>query len=218
MKKEGYTILNEASAKMEEKKSVFICSIKRIEDERSAMSFINSIKGKYKDATHNVFAYITNNGISMRYSDDGEPQGTAGPPVLEVLKREGLNDTACVVTRYFGGTLLGASGLIRAYSSCCKEGVDAAKKTMRLYGNLIQLKCNYDMYGKILNYIQKINVIIKNTEFLENVTISLLCLERDFPSIKNNIIEMMNGSDEISVKNKMLVFVDDNDRLMNIQI
>ena len=95
-----YTILNNSEVKFEEKKSVFICSISRVENENGALEFIDNIKSKYKDATHNVYAYITNNGISMRYSDDGEPQGTAGPPVLEVLKREGLNDVACVVTRY----------------------------------------------------------------------------------------------------------------------
>ena len=217
LKKEGYTILNEATARIEEKKSIFICSIKRIEDEKSALLFINSIKEKYKDATHNVYAYITNNGISMRYSDDGEPQGTAGPPVLEVLKREEINDAACVVTRYFGGTLLGASGLIRAYSSCCREGVIAAKKIKRLNGCFIKLTCNYEMYGKLLNYIQKKNIKIKDTEFLENVTISLYCLEREFSSIKNDIIEMMNGSDEVSVINKLLLFVDENDKLMDFK-
>ena len=127
MTKEGYTILNQVEVSFEEKRSRFICNIKRISDESEAMEFIETIRSKYKDANHNVYAYITNNGISMRYSDDGEPQGTAGPPVLEVLKRENLIDVAVVVTRYFGGVLLGAGGLVRAYGASCKQGVDAGK-------------------------------------------------------------------------------------------
>ncbi|TDT47632.1 YigZ family protein [Fonticella tunisiensis] len=216
MKRQDYTVLNQVEVSFEERKSLFICNIKRISDEKEAMDFINSIREKYKDATHNVFAYITNNGISMRYSDDGEPQGTAGPPVLEVLKREGLNDVAVVVTRYFGGILLGAGGLVRAYGASCKQGVDAAKKVKRVEGILFKLVCPYDRYGKINNYFQSRNVVIRETEFLESITMKILCIKKDFEKIHGDIIEMMNGNDIISIQEELLCFVDDNEVLMEV--
>lgn len=216
MTKEGYTILNQVEVSFEERKSVFICNIKRIENEKDALDFINSIKEKYKDATHNVYAYITNNGISMRYSDDGEPQGTAGPPSLEVLKREGLNDVAAVVTRYFGGVLLGAGGLIRAYGSSCKHGVDAAKKVKRLEGCLFQISCDYDKYGKLNNYLMKKNIVIKNSEFLENIKLTILCLKKDFEGVNSDIIEMMYGNNVAEVLEYTMCFVDENEKLMEV--
>lgn len=210
----NYTILNNSEVKFEEKKSIFICNISRVKNENDALEFIDNIKSKYKDATHNVYAYITNNGISMRYSDDGEPQGTAGPPVLEVLKREGLNDVACVVTRYFGGTLLGAGGLIRAYSRACKMGVDESKKVLRETGIEFTLKCDYERYGKINNYLQNKNVIIKGTEFMENVRMTAICLMEDFDNISSDIIEFMNGDNTININSKELYFVDEWGRLI----
>ena len=216
MNKDNFTILNQIEASLEEKKSVFICNIKRIEDEKEAMEFISSIKTKYKDASHNVYAYITNNGISMRYSDDGEPQGTAGPPVLEVLKREGLNDIAAVVTRYFGGTLLGAGGLIRTYGASCKNAIDHALKVKILDGYLLRITCEYEKYGKILNYIQNKDIIIKNTVFLENVQIQILCRLDDFNGLKRDIVEMMNGNDIINIENKTKCFEDLFGKLMEV--
>ncbi|MDF2672656.1 MAG: YigZ family protein [Clostridiales bacterium] len=180
------------------------------------MSFINSIKEKYKDATHNVYAYITNNGISMRYSDDGEPQGTAGPPVLEVLKREGLNDVAVVVTRYFGGILLGAGGLIRAYGHSCKLGIDAGKKVMRLEGCEIYIICDYDKYGKLNNYLQSKNIKIKDTQFTENIKLNILCLKKDFDMINSDIIEIMSGKNVINMSDNSMCFVDENERLVEV--
>lgn len=214
--KEGYTILYDKEVSFEERKSVFICNIKRIGNEAEAMEFVNSIKSRYKDATHNVYAYITNNGISMRYSDDGEPQGTAGPPVLEVLKRERLNDVAVVVTRYFGGILLGAGGLVRAYGASCKQGVDEAKKVKRMDSVIFTLQLDYDKYGKVNNYFQSKNVVIMDSTFLEKVELRVKCLDRDFEGIKGDIIEMMNGNDIISIKDKLLSFVDDEEKLMEV--
>lgn len=216
MTKEGYTILKQSEVSFEERKSIFICNIKRIEDEQDAIGFINSIKEKYKDATHNVYAYITNNGISMRYSDDGEPQGTAGPPVLEVLKREGLNDVAAVVTRYFGGILLGAGGLIRAYGNSCKAGVDAGIKVMRLEGCDFNITCDYDKYGKLNNYLQNKNIKIVNAEFMENIKLNIVCLKKDFEGIKNDIMNMMNGKDIINEHNNIMCYVDSNEILMEV--
>lgn len=216
MIKEGYTVLKQAEVSFEERRSVFICNIKRIKDEKEAMDFINSIKEKYKDATHNVYAYITNNKISMRYSDDGEPQGTAGPPVLEVLKREGVDDVAAVVTRYFGGILLGAGGLIRAYGASCKQGLDAACKVKRLLCMSINISCDYEKYGKLNNYLQRENVLIKNVDFTEIVKLHIICLKKDIERIRGDIIEMMYGNDGIDVLGEMLCFVDDEEKIMDV--
>lgn len=213
---EDYTILKNLEVSLEEKKSLFICNIKRISNEKEAIDFVNEIKSKYKDATHNVFAYITNNKVSMRYSDDGEPQGTAGPPVLEVLKREGINDVVAVVTRYFGGVMLGAGGLVRAYSASCKQGVDAAVKVKRLKGVSFNIICDYEKYGKINNYIQGLNVKVLNVEFLENVTISVAALMKDFESIKNDIVDMVNGDNIIYDEEDIQCFVDENEILMEV--
>lgn len=216
MAKINYTILNQAEVSFEDKKSLFICNIKRIENEGEAQQFINNIKQKYKDASHNVSAYITNNGISMRYSDDGEPQGTAGPPVLEVLKREELSDVVVVVTRYFGGTLLGAGGLCRAYSASCKQGIDEAVKVRRTEGCLFKLSCDYEKYGKISNYFTKKNIINKGNEFLENVSMQILCFKDDFENIKSELIEMMNGNNIIYEAEDVICFIDENEKIMEV--
>lgn len=216
MIKTDYTILNEIEVSFEEKKSLFLCNIKRIRNESEALEFVNAIKHAYKDASHNVYAYITNNGISMRYSDDGEPQGTAGPPVLEVLKREEINDVVVVITRYFGGVLLGTGGLVRAYTTSCKKGIDAGKKVKRTEGCLFELQCDYEKYGKLNNYFQKKNVILKGNEFMENVTMNILCFSSDFQEIKTDIIEMMNGNDIIKNTNKISCFVSEIDKIMEV--
>ncbi|MEG2893885.1 MAG: YigZ family protein [Clostridium sp.] len=216
MIKEDYTILKDMEVSFEERKSLFICNIKRISNEAEAMEFINSIKAKYKDATHNVFAYVTNNKISMRYSDDGEPQGTAGPPALEVLKREGINDVAVVVTRYFGGILLGAGGLIRAYGASCKQGVDAAVKVKRVEGVNFTITCDYEKYGKINNYLQGLNIKVREVVFLENVAIHITGLMCDFDSINADIIEMVNGDNIIEVESNIRCFVDEQGLLMEV--
>jgi len=217
MFKEDWTVLRQVEVSFEEKKSLFICNIKRIKNEEEAMDFINSIKEKYKDATHNVYAYITNNGISMRYSDDGEPQGTAGPPVLEVLKRENLNDVAVVVTRYFGGILLGAGGLVRAYSASCKQGVDAAGKVKRKMGTKFSMIVDYEKYGKINYYLQSKNIKILDVEYMENIRIQGVCLKEEFEKIHSDIIEIMGGNDIIKVTDNNLVFVDEAERIMEVQ-
>lgn len=216
MFKEDYTILKNMEVSYEEKKSVFICNIKRISNEKEAMDFVNEIKVRYKDATHNVYSYVTNNKVSMRYSDDGEPQGTAGPPVLEVLKREGLNDVVVVVTRYFGGIMLGAGGLIRAYSTSCKQGVDAGVKVKRLLGCNFKILCDYEKYGKINNYLQGLNVKIIETSFLENVTIDIIVLMKDLESIKSELNEIMNGGNIILEEEEVQCFVDENEVLMEV--
>lgn len=145
------TIHDRAEDEFTERKSRFIGFIAPVETEQQALDFINEIKQKHRDATHNTYAYLLKNGIK-RYSDDGEPQGTAGVPMLDCLEKEGLTDVAVVVTRYFGGILLGAGGLVRAYSHGAKIAVDAAQRKLMTTCVLLNMDLDYSFYGKI-NYI-----------------------------------------------------------------
>ncbi|HOQ06313.1 MAG TPA: YigZ family protein, partial [Clostridiales bacterium] len=127
MRKDYLTVSKEAVAEIEEKKSRFIATVRPVSSEQEAQDFINRLKARYWDATHNVYAYyICAGNVVQKFSDDGEPSGTAGLPVLEAIKKTGVQDVAVVVTRYFGGTLLGASGLVRAYGRSAALGIDAA--------------------------------------------------------------------------------------------
>ena len=132
------TILDRAEDEFVERKSRFIGAIAPVETEEEALDFIAQIKHQHRDATHNTYAYVLKNGVK-RYSDDGEPQGTAGVPMLDCLEKEGLVDVAVVVTRYFGGILLGAGGLVRAYSHGAKIAVDAASRKLMTTLSLIHI-------------------------------------------------------------------------------
>ena len=151
MMQEYTTILGPAQDEFVERKSRFIGYIAPVETEEEAMAFITQIKQQNRDATHNTYAYILKNGVK-RYSDDGEPQGTAGVPMLDCIEKEGLVDVAVVVTRYFGGILLGAGGLVRAYSHGAKIAVDAAQRKLMTTCTLLGMELDYSFYGK-LNYI-----------------------------------------------------------------
>lgn len=143
------TIAGEASASMIERRSRFIATARPAATEEEALALIAQMRAQYHDATHNVYAYIIGENNIMRYSDDGEPSGTAGVPVLEVLRKEGLIDIAVVVTRYFGGILLGAGGLVRAYGACAKLGIDAAGIVTRTLCDIVRLDCDYATFGKV---------------------------------------------------------------------
>ncbi|MBE7027003.1 MAG: YigZ family protein [Ruminococcaceae bacterium] len=149
MKPSYKTVARSASATMIERKSKFIATVRPVKTESQALELIAEMKSKYYDATHNVYAYIIGEGNIMRYSDDGEPSGTAGVPVLEVMRKEGLIDTAVVVTRYFGGILLGAGGLVRAYGASAKLGLDEAKIVTRTLCDLVEVSCDYTLFGKV---------------------------------------------------------------------
>lgn len=143
------TVADEACETMIEKKSRFISTVRPVSTEAEALELISQMRSEYYDATHNVYAYIIGDGNIMRYSDDGEPSGTAGVPVLEVMRKEGLIDTAVVVTRYFGGIMLGAGGLVRAYSASAKLGIDAAGIVTRTLCDIVKISCDYTDFGKV---------------------------------------------------------------------
>lgn len=163
------TIKHEASAEFTEKKSKFIGYVKPVSSEKSAIEFIQSIKSQNYNANHNVFAYLLRENGLKRYTDDGEPQGTAGIPILDLLEKEELVDCAVVVTRYFGGTLLGTGGLVRAYTHGAKLAIGAGGiLTMRLYAR-ISVNCSYDFFGKLTNLIKSIGGIEEESQFTDTV-------------------------------------------------
>lgn len=171
----GYsTVSGFAEGSFTERRSEFIGYIKHVETSDEAVAFINEIRAKHRKATHNVYAYILRDGNTSRYSDDGEPQGTAGVPVLDVLIKEELTDVCCVVTRYFGGILLGGGGLVRAYSHGAKIAVDAAKRLVMCRCFPVDITVDYTIYGKISCVIPEFEAKILDTVFAEDVTVKLL--------------------------------------------
>ena len=165
------TIKAFASDEFTERRSRFIGHVKPAASEEEAAAFIAECRDKYWDASHNVYAYILRDGQTRRYSDDGEPQGTGGVPVLEVLQREGLTDLVCVVTRYFGGVLLGAGGLVRAYSHAAAIALGKAGIVTMAHCAILDIACDYSFYGKLAVCIPEWGGIVEDTQFGGAVTV-----------------------------------------------
>ena len=187
------TVRQEASAEFTEKKSVFIGHAKPVKSDAEAMEFVAKIKEKYKDARHNCYAYYLNSGVLARYSDDNEPQGTAGIPILEVIKKSGVNDCVVVVTRYFGGILLGAGGLVRAYSTAAGLALEAAGIVTYEEYESFSLSCDYGEYNKINFELECVNAIIDKCDFLENVKLEFAVKSEISDIICKKISELSGG-------------------------
>ncbi len=200
------TIKDFAKNSFIEKKSEFIGYISPVKTNDEAVDFINRIKSENRKARHNVYAYILRDNNITRYSDDGEPQGTAGMPVLDVLLKEGLTDVCVVVTRYFGGILLGGGGLVRAYSHACKLTVDAAVK-MEMYECFeVTLQFDYSLYGKIGYSLPEFEIKMLNDEFSDNVTLKLLVKADKYNKLKEKLNDITNG--KISILKSKLKYGD----------
>jgi uncharacterized YigZ family protein len=209
------TVYQYGQAEIIEKKSRFIASVKPVTTEQEAVDFINELKSKYWDAAHNVYAYVIGNNNIQRYSDDGEPAGTAGIPTLEVIKKEQLQDVVVVVTRYFGGTLLGAGGLVRAYGRSAKEGLVAAGIIyMRLCDN-IKIKTDYTLLGKIQNEIVNSGHIIDGTIYQEDVTLFVLVNAQQSEQFIQNMIDITNGRVNISKVATKYIAIDEKGKLLS---
>ena len=178
-----------------EKKSHFIGRAWPVETEEEAQEKIQAMKKQHYDATHNCWAYIIKDG-AVRFSDDGEPGGTAGMPMLQVLQREGLYNIVCVVTRYFGGILLGAGGLVRAYTKGAKIAVDAAGKSMKRVWTVVYLPCPYTFYERVKLLIAEFGGIIRETEFGAEVELELLFPEANVPAFFEKLTDMTSGTVE----------------------
>ena len=189
-----FTISANAKASFIEKRSEFIGYIAPVKTNDEAVAFINSIKAEHRKAKHNVYAYILRNDNISRYSDDGEPQGTAGVPVLDVLQKRGLTDVCVVVTRYFGGILLGGGGLVRAYSHAASLACDAAHIMNMCLCHRLRITADYGMYGKISYLLPNFDTITVNSDFGSDVTLEILVLSEKLDALKNELIEATNGS------------------------
>jgi len=201
------TIKEQASAEFEEKKSVFIGYVKRVYSEEEARGFINEIKSMHKEARHNVYSYVIGQNMGIqRYSDDGEPQGTAGIPVLEVVKKNGLTDIAVVVTRYFGGVLLGTGGLARAYSKAASLAIKEGGIVEKVKGQEVTVVIDYDLLGKV-QYICNQNMWhIEDTEYTEVVKIKLYCEVSNYNTIEKEITEVTSGKAEFYKEDEKFYF------------
>ena len=175
-----------------EKKSLFIGFSTIVKNEEEALEIIKKKKREYADATHNVYAYMIGDSIA-RYSDDNEPQGTAGMPVLNSIRMSGITDVLVVVTRYFGGILLGAGGLVRAYSTAASMALEAGGEAVFETYSVMTLKCPYSDYGKISTELTQWDVIMDNTDFGEEITIDFAVRKESESSFIERITDVFNG-------------------------
>ena len=190
-------------------KSKFVGLATPIESEEHALEIIQKVKKEHYNANHNVYAYqFGENDETQRSNDDGEPNGTAGKPVLEIIKKEKLKNTLIIVTRYFGGIKLGSGGLIRAYAQSAKEGILAAKKGYNLLMNNVTVKYDYTCHGKIENYLQKFEYV-QGSEFTDKVELSILLEDEEFETFKKEIMNITSGQAEIAINPKKYVFVEE---------
>ena len=202
---ESYTTLGQYSA--EEyivKKSRFIGYAKPVKSEQDALCFIEEIRKKHWDATHNVYAYALREGSIKRFSDDGEPQGTAGMPVLNVITQEDVSDCVVVVTRYFGGILLGGGGLVRAYSHSAKLAIDAAGVVTLVPWLVLNISCDYNLYGKIETLIRDLGGVVQDTAFTDNVNISFRIEKELLNSFDKKLKDLTNGKVDFQVVEEII--------------
>lgn len=182
-----------ASAEMIERKSVFIGTAAPVASEAEARELIEEMRHKYHDATHNVYAYQLSGGAIARYSDDGEPQGTAGIPVLNIVKMSGVSDLCVVVTRYFGGILLGAGGLVRAYAASAKLAIETAGIVTMTDFAIVRIRCSYSEYQKITAALPKLGVTEDDTQYDDAVTMTVGVDSTRVDDLMRALSEMTNG-------------------------
>lgn len=206
---DSYRVLLEGGqGEYEEKKSRFIATVRKCESEEEAAAFIEEMKKKYWDARHNCSAFVLGSrGELTRCSDDGEPSGTAGRPMLEVLQGEGIRNIAVVVTRYFGGVLLGTGGLVRAYTQAVKEGLKNCTVGRMRYGHEIRVTTDYNGIGKILYLLGNAGIEPVSSEYMDKVTLRIILPAEDAEKLRKEMVEATSGRAEIE-KISELYFVD----------
>lgn len=190
------TIGKKAADEFTEQRSRFIGYVCPVKNEEEALAFINDIKKKHWDARHNVYAYVLREGGIQRYSDDGEPHGTAGVPVLDVILKSGVTDAAVVVTRYFGGILLGAGGLVRAYTKSARLALEAGNIITMKVCNVCRITCDYNQYGRLSGLIPSCGGVIDNTDFGENIIIEFHISPENYGSFTKQLADITCGSIE----------------------
>lgn len=192
---EYYVPTGPGEAEYVEKRSKFMGKIRPVESEEAARAFVDEMKKKYHDARHNCWCYALRNGV-MRYSDDGEPQGTAGQPMLNVFQRENVNDVVCVVTRYFGGILLGAGGLVRAYSAAAKDALDGAGISVVRRWVAMEVPCTYAQFEGMRREIGSFGGVVEAVDYGVDVVLSALLPEERAEDFAAHILDVSAGTVE----------------------
>lgn len=188
----------EASSELVEKRSKFIGNIKHINSEEEALFYIKKIKKEHYDANHNVYAYITKD--TKRYSDDGEPSKTAGLPILDMLENQGITDVVCVVTRYFGGTLLGTGGLVRAYTSAAKTALENAGIKKLLLHSTLSITVPYNLFDSVKYLAGECGCIFMNCEYTDVIRVSAICKKED----TDMVTEKLQSAFGINIKTEIM--------------
>lgn len=188
------TIARRCEARFIEKKSEFIGYLCPVQTEEQAVAFIEEIRAMHRKATHNCYAYILRDNNAARHSDDGEPGGTAGVPIYEVLRKEGLTDVCCVVTRYFGGVLLGAGGLVRAYTKGAKDAVDAAQIKCMAEAVKLAVTVDYGLYGRLAQVFADFDARVEDERFADNVRILLHIRAENSQELTDKLVDVCNGA------------------------
>ncbi|NCE63452.1 YigZ family protein [Pseudoflavonifractor sp. 524-17] len=182
-----------------EKRSRFIGHVWRVEEEAQARAHIEAMKKQYHDARHNCWCYIIREGGVVRYSDDGEPQGTAGQPMLGVFQKEGITNVCCVVTRYFGGVLLGAGGLVRAYTRSAKDALDAAGVSQVRRWVEVAAPCSYALFERVKLEVEGQNGVLGETEYAAGVVVHALLPEERVGDFQARVTELTAGKSAVQV-------------------
>ena len=185
-------------AEFVEKRSSFLGHVRMVETEDEAKAFVAEMKKKFYDARHNCWCYIIKDG-AVRYSDDGEPQGTAGIPMLEVLKREGVTNVVCVVTRYFGGVLLGTGGLLRAYTKSAKDALDAAGICVVRRWVKAEIACSYAMLERLKTECTAVGGVVADIEYSADVCLKLLLPEDKADAFSQRTADVTAGASELKI-------------------
>ena len=196
---EDYIPTRAAESEFVEKRSRFIGYIKPVETEAEARAFVEEIKKRHYDARHNCWCYLLREGGVVRYSDDGEPQGTAGQPMLGVFEKEGITDLVCVVTRYFGGILLGTGGLLRAYTKGAKDALDAAGVSVVRRWVRQLVPCTYSLYERLKQETERFGAVIEDTEYGADIVLTVLVPEEQSDAYAARILDFTAGTVETLV-------------------
>ena len=179
-----------------EKRSRFIGHVQPVETEEDARAFIDQMKKRYHDARHNCWCYLLREGGVVRYSDDGEPQGTAGQPMLGVFEKEGVTNLVCVVTRYFGGILLGAGGLVRAYTRSAKDALDAAGVSVVRRWVRVLVPCSYSLFERVRIETEQFGGVIEDTEYAADILLTVLVPEERAEEYSAHLLDVSAGTIE----------------------
>ena len=196
---EYYIPTEAAEAELVEKRSRFIGQVKPVETEEEARAFVEQVKKKHYDARHNCWCYRLRDGGVERYSDDGEPQGTAGQPMLNVFQREEVTNVVCVVTRYFGGVLLGAGGLVRAYTQSAKDALDAAGVSVVRRWVEAAVPCPYSFFDRVKLEVEAHGGVLGETEYAADVTVHALLPEGQVEAFSARMTELTAGGTEVQI-------------------